>query len=925
MSIDFIHPDLRSLALPIESLHEDPHNANQHSDASRKAIAASMIEFGQRKPIVVRREGMIVEAGNGTLAALRAAGWTHLACVVCDDDEERATAYALADNQAARHAAWNFDQLRVNVETTLASYGEVLGRLWCADDLANIISGNAAALAQSLNSEIPPEMPPVPEAPPDKLAELPTDVDEIPDTPPEPITQPGEVVELGPHTLHCCDCMDLLRSLPDNSIDAIVTDPPYGLSPDGRARTWDEIEALRREGKGPKAGFMGREWDAGVPGITWARECLRVLKPGGHLIAHSATRTIHRLACAVEDAGFELRDSIHWMYYCLTDDVEILTSRGWLGIDDEIGDAFALCYSIDSDTFEWGPIQDRFSFEHDADLYRVSGDHGSHRITDGHRCVVERGAGRAFEVAEQAARQLETRIPVVEDLRGLLGALPYPHEGTSPAESKLLASLWGQDDQPCQGWPDDAAGVPSGDDAANVQRMCSDSLAAPLLGEAPDRLGVLFPSLQRQGEGASARPTSETCVDRGAAAVGAPSIQWSEQPGVEGRRDVAARGQGQLQGGPLRPMSGRMVSDGEVGWLHHGTPLVCGEGTRSAADSTGMHAPYESRSAGQSDREPRSVRVEPGSQDVRGSRHTVADLVRFEREHYAGRVWCVKVPTGAFVARARGSLPFVTGNSGFPKSLDVSKAIDASLGATREVVGRQPLPGDQLQEMSDTTGSAGGNRWTGIVYGDPVTEDAKRWDGWGTALKPAIEPAVLARKPLSEATVAANVLRWGTGAINIDACRYADGDPAWPGPTGPSGPYTRTVEQRESQAANHLHVTYSDHVLGRWPANIYACPKPATSEREAGLPEAGCGTGALRDGGRGKVAANVHPTVKPTRLYRWLLRLVAPPGGTVLEPFGGSGTTLVAATGLDCSVIAAEREPAYCDIIRARVEHSLRG
>jgi hypothetical protein len=150
VSIDFIHPDLRSLALPIESLNEDPRNANQHNDASRKAIAASMIEFGQRKPIVVRCEGMIVEAGNGTLAALRAAGWTHLACVVCDDDEERATAYALADNQAARHASWNFDQLRVNVEETLAGYGDVFGQLWAGDEIAGILSGNVDSLAGSL-------------------------------------------------------------------------------------------------------------------------------------------------------------------------------------------------------------------------------------------------------------------------------------------------------------------------------------------------------------------------------------------------------------------------------------------------------------------------------------------------------------------------------------------------------------------------------------------------------------------------------------------------------------------------------------------------------------------------------------------------------------------------------------------------------
>jgi hypothetical protein len=156
--IEYIHPDLRSLALPIESLHEDPRNANDHNAASLNAIAASFIEFGQRKNLVVRREGMILEAGSGTLQALRAAGWTHLACIVCDDDEQRAAAYGLADNQAARHATWNFDQLRANVEDTLAGYGDVLGQLWTGDELANILAGRATELHEHVDA--PQDTPP---------------------------------------------------------------------------------------------------------------------------------------------------------------------------------------------------------------------------------------------------------------------------------------------------------------------------------------------------------------------------------------------------------------------------------------------------------------------------------------------------------------------------------------------------------------------------------------------------------------------------------------------------------------------------------------------------------------------------------------------------------------------------------------------
>ena len=215
----------------------------------------------------------------------------------------------------------------------------------------------------------------------------------------------------------------------------------------------------------------------------------------------------------------------------------------------------------------------------------------------------------------------------------------------------------------------------------------------------------------------------------------------------------------------------------------------------------------------------------------------------------------------------------------------------------------------------------------------PTTPEAKQWSGWGTALKPSQEPAVLARKPL-EGTVADNVLKWGTGGLNIDACRIPYGDISWPGPQ--DGALSNHGESGASIATSYslgkrTPMQTPGQKIGRWPANIYHCPKPSRSEREKGCEESPKnlqrnnvtthnGTGNYRgiDKKPLPIVGNYHPTVKPTNLMRWLVRLVTPKDGIILEPFCGSGTTLLAAEleGFNCTAI--EREPKYCDIIRAR-------
>jgi DNA modification methylase len=238
----------------------------------------------------------------------------------------------------------------------------------------------------------------------------------------------------------------------------------------------------------------------------------------------------------------------------------------------------------------------------------------------------------------------------------------------------------------------------------------------------------------------------------------------------------------------------------------------------------------------------------------------------------------------------------------------------------------------------------------------PVTDAAREWSGWGTALKPAHEPIVVARKPLV-GTVAANVLEHGTGALNIDGCRVAGEVPSVPQPVfGVASGVT------DFGAGVGRNGEMSSAPNGRWPANVVldedqaaeldrqsgkvGAAAPASGPTHAGASKSDSMAGAFRGMGdrpavfhgdsggasrffyvakapareRPKVDGTAHPTVKPLTLMRWLCRLVTPPDGVILEPFAGSGTTVEAALLEGFRVVAIEREADYLPLIQARLD-----
>jgi site-specific DNA-methyltransferase (adenine-specific) len=286
--------------------------------------------------------------------------------------------------------------------------------------------------------------------------------------------------------------------------------------------------------------------------------------------------------------------------------------------------------------------------------------------------------------------------------------------------------------------------------------------------------------------------------------------------------------------------------------------------------------------------------------------------------------------------------------SGFPKSLDVSKAIDKAAGAERNV------SGSRMGDVGIQGGNFANKTKSGVIElrDVPATDAARQWNGWGTALKPAAEDWWLFRKPLSEGTVAANVLKYGTGGINIDGCRIETSDELLIHTRGDSGKRdTRLTYSGGDFPLIMERKATAGQALGRWPANVILDEEAAAlldeqtgkvgggDKRSRGKAnDAGFynpGTETARDPSHagpvyadtgvsrffytakasrserthGGTVENKHPTVKPISLMRYLVRLVTPPGGSVLDPFCGSGSTLVAAELEGFDYLGIEQDP----------------
>jgi DNA modification methylase len=662
-----------------------------------------------------------------------------------------------------------------------------------------------------------------------------------------------------------------MAAMPEGSIDAIVCDPPYGLEFMGKE--WDKLwatDATReritgRQSTSPLAGKPRYGDDAQSMQQwhqQWATAALRVAKPGAYLLAFGGTRTVHRMTVALEDAGWIIRDMLVWAYACLSDDTEILTDEGWVRYNSASEGQHAAAFDPGTGRIQWERIEAVHRYDHEGPMALV----GPQLVTLNHRVIID----------EDAAA-----VPRLPSLRGDV------HEAGSVAPQGTSAGV-----------------------LAGVQREAASA-------------GPEVPYRDSRG------------LDTGVVGVLSAGDVWPEQSRLEGRR-YRVQEAWELLGGSLRARLVLGIADGAVGRIRHGAPAGDGPDVRVPADQDGMREPREPRPDRQSTREPDTLAGQPDAQAVRAwevpDRDGEPDAVRVI-EGYSGVVWCITVPSGAFVARRNGVV-FVTGNSGFPKSKALLKPAWEPI-----VMARKPGP---LRDLDID----------GCRIGYASDDDRQAADDFRElrTKHPGGSPIYAGGKGLTAPTTeSVNPSgRWPANVVLTDPVF----DGGWEGVVGggeaagskPSD-WSKHAGDAAFSVGRESSVFYDD--TGTY-SRFFLVPKASRSDREPVMPgmleeqehgayNGGAGlpgrtlidgkwtmTGTYAEPNR-KKRSNVHPTVKPIDLMRHLVRLVTPIGGTVLDPFLGSGTTALAAEQEGRDWVGIEREAEYVRIAEARLSGWQRG
>lgn len=744
------------------------------------------------------------------------------------------------------------------------------------------------------------------------------------------------------------DMLDMLQVIKPESIDAIVCDPPYEL------------------------GFMNKSWDS--TGIAFKKEtwqnCFEVLKPGGYLLAFGGSRTYHRIACAIEDAGFEIRDCIMYLYGCYSSDTQVLTNEGWKYFYELNKTEKVLQWDKDNDKLSWIKPLNYFEYNIDDELILLQNRHTEQLITKNHKVVCDIKKDHKqyhnkydYIEAQKILKSDFVKLPLASYYYGSL------HYKYAYIIGWFLTDAWIHKDGKAvcfsQSKKDKLVKLKNELERLKEKGLCKYSEY------------IIKSKKENQQEEHSFYVTGKIA-----------NYLINEFPNREFKEEFIELDKESKD----KLLEGLIDGDGSSRENSYSHTFWSKKDFRnnilSAMLTTMGYRNYISYSEGH-----KGV--------VFNTKHQTTEIQykhKKENVKYSGKVYCLQTETGAFVVRRKGK-PFISGNSGFPKSMDIAKALEGklTLGSSnpkdfKKLNGEQITRGNwgyatmQLEQgyrNKNYDTEAESETYLGKL--EPTTDLAKEWQGWGTCLKPAYEPIIVARKPF-KGSVVDNIIKYRVGGINIDGCRIGNEKR-----TQFSGKSNGRIYSEYSQKNAHFET-----VEGRFPANViltydetdfdevcggmpytknntkthsaknsdnnvnfnasksvnvigyedsgsasryFYCAKASKKDRDEGLDafeERKTTDGYIRAnveaarkfGANSALRKNIHPTCKPTELMQYLVRLVSPKGATILDPFMGSGSTGKAVMfenrerDANYKFIGIELTDEYLPIAQARIEYA---
>jgi len=436
------------------------------------------------------------------------------------------------------------------------------------------------------------------------------------------------------------------------------------------------------------------------------------------------TRTWYRLACAIEDAGWIIKDTLMWVYGCLSEDTEILTINGWEHYHKNIDKYPVLCYNVNNDKFEFHKPIRKFLYENEYPAYRIKSNFTDQIVSRNHRVLVEREGKFIFQRAE--ALQSEENIPILESLQDLPETIYDFQSHTSIKKSDLLKRVSQNSNTKKQ---EEETITRKKGKKVKMSDLWQRILASFGLVE-KEQKSLLFKKLF----GKSKRLVKEDRIfrqkklDRKEFRKLSQKNDWSKQPILEGWGNIFQKTR-KLFTDKICQVSERIFGYGSERWLCYGTSAYNGTEIGQTIIKNGSGSSYQSQSSRQQNRESYIISKQQRTQTIRSTRAKIEEI------EYKGNVWCVEVPTGAFVARRNGKI-FITGNSGFPKATDISKQIDKKAGKEREIIGEMISPDGKPYSKRQP------KSWTPQfsdykIYNapapkitKPATPESKLWNGW---------------------------------------------------------------------------------------------------------------------------------------------------------------------------------------------------